>query len=117
MAARDARVSAAPSSRRGAALETEHKHLATKADLEKGLSGVRTELHATETRLSKEAQENKEELRKEVQAVRKEAQENKEELQTEMRKIPSRIVVGMAGLATIIAFGPQAIEWLRRLFG
>ena len=73
-------------------LETEHKHLATKADLEQGLSGLRTELHATETRLSKEAQENKEELRQEIQGIRE-----------AMWKQPIVILVGVAALMAISA--------------
>ena len=94
------------------ALETEHKHLATKADLEKGLSGLRTELHATETRLSKEIQDVKEDLTQKIQEnkeeLRKEAQENKEELRgeiqgvkddlhTELRKMPFRLVACAGG--------------------
>ena len=106
------------------ALETEHKHLATKADLEKGLSGLRTELHATETRLSKEAQENKEELREEIQAVRTEAQKNKNELskqiqegRDEARKMPFRLVVWLAGLVTVVVGALEGIEWLRGMLG
>ena len=67
------------------ALETGHKHLATKADLEKGL-------RATELRLSKEAQENKEELRQEIQGIRE-----------AMWKQPIVILVGVAALMAISA--------------
>ena len=96
--------------KRVTALETEHKHLATKADLEKGL-------RATERRLSKEAQKNKEELRKEVQDVKEELTQKIEEGRAETRRMPYVILVGLAAMATVTAIAPEAIEWLRGLLG
>ena len=72
---------------RVAALENEHKHLATKADLERGL-------RATERRMTKEINDSETRLRKE-------AQENKEQLQKEMRQLPVVILGGVAALMAI----------------
>ena len=91
---------------RMAVLETEHKHLATKADL-----------HATELRMVEKAQENKEELRKEIQAVRKEAQENKDDLQTELRKMPFRLAAWLGALATVAGGLAGFIYWLLERLG
>ena len=92
------------------ALETEHKHLATKADLEKGL-------RATERRLSKEAQENKEELRKEAQENKEELAKKIEECRDETRRMPFRLVVWLAGLVTVVVGALEGIEWLRGMLG
>ena len=113
---------------RVAVLETEHKHLATKADLEQGLSGLRKEIHdvrddltdkihATELRLVEKAQENKEELRKEAQENKEELAKKIEEGRAETRRMPYVILVGLAALMTVAAFAPEAIEWLRGMLG
>ena len=72
------------------ALETEHKHLATKADLKD-----------TELRLSKEVQKNKEELSKQIQGVRE-----------AMWKLPVVILGGVAILMTIAGSLAGFIVWL-----
>ena len=102
---------------RMAVLETEHKHLATKADLHATEGMLRKDLHASETRLRKEIHASETRLRKEIQGVkeelRKEAQENKEELtqkidaakdtlQADLRRMPFLIVGLLAGLATVV---------------
>lgn len=82
------------------ALETEYKHLATKADLERGL-------RATERRMTKEINDSETRLRKE-------AQENKEQLQKEMRQLPVVILGGVAALMAIAGSLAGFIVWLLR---
>ena len=105
---------------RMAVLENEHKHLATKADLEKGLSGLRTELHATKTDLEeglsglrKELHDTELRLTKEAHATEARLSEQIQKGRDETRRMPYVILVGLAALMGIATVAPEAMDWLR----